>query len=554
MDNFSAGTVPTGCRALRTRTAMPQPVFGQRIGGRVLAPAMQSIANAGSLTGMPVVPVHENSVQVTQADAIVGKLYVKIVKRDDLSTLNVDLERLCRALAGSASVGELETDQRVSNIYLGKALNLLCRVGGQGQSPCDSAVLVRAVNWCMEVLRGRTEFTLENLSVIMFHLGGLMNLAPVSEASCELIGRFLAPHLDQMLKAAPLRAAGCPILALALVSALRASEVEMRRHTGVTVPRFAPDALFTALRAVRVECPGLLASWESRSLALVAKYGAQYLSQLGAVGKRCSPTNTVVSQQLNAAHLLKAVIEEARLPERAVWDHLNSAYRSLSQGKEICDYLAYATRYYCRWLAGQPEHIRARFELAEPPRGPLTDNPRDERGFAEVARLGMDVPTREEAVINATAPPDNAIAEDVAMAAKPSSPPEPDLARFNAVAGALVRLGEAADRLDREHAIAAVNTLVASIESGRTVLTQAQRVQMLLNMDAVCRQLATTSPEPSRYAWQLSSMRGFLSAQLAQVVGTNGKPLMAVELPGTPGFSSWQRSLLVILNSCEGAG
>ena len=116
-----------------------------------------------------------------------------------------------------------------------------------------------------------------------------------------------------------------------------------------------------------------------------------------------------------------------------------------------------------------------------------------------------------------------------------------------------MRYGENADRFDREDVIAAVNTLVASIESGRTVLTQAQRVQMLLNMDAVCRQLATASPQPSHYAWQLDSMRGFLSTQLAQVVGTNGKPLMAADLPDSPGLSAWQRSLLVILNSCEGA-
>lgn len=545
MDKISARTVPTDSRALRTRTALPRPVVDR------LASLLQNIANAGFPTGMPVVPVGENSVQQTQADAIVGGLYVKIVKRDDLSTLNVDLERLCRALAESASMGELETEQRVTNIYLGKALNLLCRVGGQEPLPCASAVLVRAVNWCMEVLRGRTEFTLENLCVIMFHLGGLMNRASVAEACSEMISGCLAPHLDQMLKAAPQQAVACPILSLALASALRASEVEMRLPVGATVPRFAPDALLTTLRAVKAECPGLLAGWESRSLALVAKYGAQYLNRLGEMSRRCRSTETIVSQHLNVAHLLKAVIEEARLPHRAVWQY-DGAYRSLAQGKELRDQLAYAARYYCRWLAGQPERIRASFELAEPPRGPFPDNLRDERAFAEVARLGVDVATTQAGVINAPAPPDADIADEVCMAAEPP-PPAPDLARFDAIAGALVRYGENADRFDREDVIAAVNTLVASIESGRTVLTQAQRVQMLLNMDAVCRQLATASPQPSHYAWQLDSMRGFLSTQLAQVVGTNGKPLMAADLPDSPGLSAWQRSLLVILNSCEGA-
>src|SRR5690606_10501536 len=124
---------------------------------------------------------------------------------------------------------------------------------------------------------------------------------------------------------------------------LRASEVEMRVHTGGTVPPFAPDALFTTLHALRDARPELLTRWETRSLALVAKYGMQYLSRLAALGKRCSPTDTAMSLQLNAVQLLKPVIEEARRPERGVWDQRNSAYRSLSQGKEIRDYLAYAT-------------------------------------------------------------------------------------------------------------------------------------------------------------------------------------------------------------------
>ncbi|MBT2766452.1 hypothetical protein J7J08_02215 [Stenotrophomonas sp. ISL-67] len=553
MDNISVGTVPTGGRALRTRTALPRLPPDPQIDGRVLASELLGIANAGGLAGMPVVPVHENCVQETLADTRVGYLYVKIVKRGHLSTLNVDLGQLCRTLAGSASVGDLASDQRISNVYVGKALHILSSVVGDGSGlPCDGTLLKRAVNWCLEVLTARDEFTIENLSVIMFHLGGLINYAPVAQASGGVICRSLVGRLHQMLEEAPLQASGCPIVALGLVGALRASEIELYAYRGGTVPRLAPDVLLISLFAVLDVRPVLLANWASKTLALVAKYGVQYLSRVSAMDRRWTLKNATLPMQLNAARLLKPVIEEARRPERGVWDHRNSAYRSLSHAKEIRDYLAYATRYYCRWLAGQPEHIRARFELAEPPRGPLPDNPRDERGFAQVARLGMDVPTTETSVMDVPALPDSAVAEDVAMAAEPLSLPQLDLARFNEVADALVRQGEAADRFDREDAIAAANALVASLESGRTALTQAQRVQMLLNMDAVCQRLVAAPPQASEYAWQLSSMRGFLAAQLAQVVGSNGKPLMAADLPATPGLSSWQRSLLVILNS--GAG
>ncbi|MFL9582537.1 hypothetical protein [Stenotrophomonas sp. AB1(2024)] len=553
MDNISVGTIPTGGRALRTRTAMPRPLRDPRIDDRMLASELLGIANAGGLTGMPVVPVHENCVQETLADTRVGRLYVKIVKRGHLSTLNVDLRQLCRTLADSASVGNLASDQRISNVYVGKALHILCRLVGDGSGlPCDGALLRRAVNWCLEVLTARDEFTIENLSVIMFHLGGLINHAPVAQASSDVISQLLVGRLQQMLEEAPVQASGCPVVALGLVGALRASEVEVHAYRGGTLPRFAPDVLLISLFAVIEVRLGLLARWESKTLALVAKYGVQYQSRVWAMDRRWTLKNATLPMQLNAARLLKPVIEEARRPERGVWDHRNSAYRSLSQAKEIRDYLAYATRYYCRWLAGQPEHIRARFELAEPPRGPLPDNPRGELRFSQVAWLGVDDPTREEGGIDAPARPDSALAEDVAMAAEPSSSLPVNLARFNEVVDVLERQGGAADRFDREDAVAAVNTLVASIESGRTALTQAQRVQMLLNMDAVCQHLAITASSTPSYAWQLSSMRGFLSAQLVQVVGTNGQPLMGADLPATPGLSSWQRSLLVILNSCEG--
>ena len=57
---------------------------------------------------------------------IVSALYQKIVKYGDLSTANADLEKLGQVMAGSIVHGDAEHEQRASNIYLGKALDILC--------------------------------------------------------------------------------------------------------------------------------------------------------------------------------------------------------------------------------------------------------------------------------------------------------------------------------------------------------------------------------------------------------------------------------------------
>jgi hypothetical protein len=549
MDNIGVRMTVTGCRALPVRAATVRPQPNQRVDRRMPGLPLLGVINTEAMTGMPA--VHENSVQQSKADGIVGALYMKMVKRGELAAANADLEQLCQVLSESVGVGELEVEQRVSNIYLGKALNILCRLVGEEKCPCDTAGVVRVLKWCVKMIRARSDFTLENLSLIMFHLGGLVNFAPVSKACSELISNVLVPYYNQMIKDAPLQAAECAAMPLGLISALRAAEGDILAYKGRAAPSLAPDALFITLRALLDAYPDLLTRWESRSLAFVVKYGVQYLSRLAQMGKRCSPTDNAIPLQLDAARLLKPVIEEARQPARGVWDQRNSGYHSLTRTSEIRDLLAYGTRYYCRWLARQSPRIQARFELAEPPRGPFPDNPRDTRLFAQVAGMGMEALTMEAAPINATPVTDAAVASAAVLSDVPT-PPSSALVRFNAIAQYLAGQGRKADRFDREDAIAAANALIVSIESGRATLTQAQRVQMLLNMDAVCQHLATAaSGMPSSYAWQLSSMRGFLSVQLAQVVDAQGKQLMAADLPASPGISAWQRSLLAMLNSGE---
>ena len=94
--------------------------------------------------------------------------------------------------------------------------------------------------------------------------------------------------------------------------------------------------------------------------------------------------------------------------------------------------------------------------------------------------------------------------------------------------------------------------LIVSIEAGRTALNDASRVQMLLDMDAVCMRLYAADPfDAPQYRWQLSSMRSFLSSQLALLVDREGRPLMGTDVPFDSGLSSWQRSLLTELNKYD---
>ena len=126
--------------------------------------------------------------------------------------------------------------------------------------------------------------------------------------------------------------------------------------------------------------------------------------------------------------------------------------------------------------------------------------------------------------------------------------PPSALARFSQAAGDLVRLGDEGDRFDREAAIAACNALIASIAAGRTRLSAASRVQMMLDMDAVCMRLYAADPwDAPQYQWQLSSMRGFMTSQLALLVDAKGRPLLGWEVPSATGLSSWQRTLLLEL-------
>ena len=510
------------------------------------------IYNLPGFAGMPNVPAGEYGVRLTQADYVISALYQKIVKHGDLSTIDADLDTIARVMSGSVGFGDTEDEQRASNIYIGKALNILCQqVRRTSGPPCDGNRLLRATQRCVETIRARQEFTLENASVMMFHLGELINHPPLQRCCSATITDHLAPIFETLLRQHPIHAIEGATLAFGLVSALRASEHLMTRPQGATLPRPAADSLLLTVPSLLEAQPDLLLGWESRTLALVAKYGVQYLRRLAQLSRGRGRLVQGNALQINAARVLKPIIEEARQPSRRIWDQRDGDYRGLGQDKQLRDYLAYATHYYCRWLTQQPEWVQSRLTLQEAPRQ-VADNPANGRSFANVVQRGSGVATFTEQAYPVPAP---FVATPVR---RPRSTeithlePPSALARFNQAAGDLVRLAEDADRFDREDAVSATNALIVSIEAGRTALNDASRVQMLLDMDAVCMRLYAADPfDAPQYRWQLSSMRGFLSSQLALLVDREGRPLMGTDVPFDSGLSSWQRSLLTELNKYD---
>ncbi|WP_145478133.1 hypothetical protein [Stenotrophomonas rhizophila] len=499
------------------------------------------IQNASGVAGL-------HSADLTAAD-IVTALYERIVKQGDLSSIDADLDTLSQVMAASVGFGDAEDDRRAPNIQLGKALNILCQLVRRSAAlPCEGERLVRTTQRCVEVVRARQEYTLENVSVIMFHLGELINHPPLQARCAATISEHLAPIFEALLRQHPIHAIGGATLAFGLVSALRASEQQLVRRIGAPLARPAADSLLLTVPALLEAQPDLLLGWESRTLALVAKYGVQYLRRLAQLSRGSGRFAQSNALQINAARALKPIIEEARLPSRGIWDQRDGEYRGMGQDKQLRDYLAYATHYYCRWLAQQKDWVRTRLALREAPRGPLAGSPTDGRSFANVVLRGSALAEASEAA--AVTPPPflaTSVRRPLTTEITHLEPPSA-LARFSQAAGELVRLGDEGDRFDREAAIAACNALIASIASGRTRLSATSRVQMLLDMDAVCMRLYAADPwDAPQYQWQLSSMRGFMTTQLALLVDAKGRPLLGWDVPSATGLFSWQRTLLLEL-------
>lgn len=545
---------------------MPVPVTHRRlppiplplIGARPSAATPTDIFNAPGNDVVPHAPMGGHAARLTEADGIIAALYQKMVKYGDRSTVNVDLDTLGQVLAGSGTHADTNPQRRISNIYLGKALNILCKLTDQrGALALDERLLSTVARTCVQVVAARQAFTLENASVIMFHLGELMNHAPLQQVCSQTIIDHMVPIFEALVRQHPVHAIAGATLAFGLVSALRACTHELARRGSGPLPPPAVDRLLLLVPELLAAEPDLLEVWETRTLTLLANYGVQYLRQLDLVGQRRGRLPHAERLQQNAARAIKPVIEEARRFSRGVWDQRDSTFRGFTpfRGvKELRDYLAYCALYYGKWLQHKPEWMKDRFGLQEAERGPIADNPQEGRNFAAVVRQGMS-PAPEVSAACALPPPTPVPARrPLSLDIAPAKPPA-ELARFSQAAGDLTRLGEAADRFDRKEAIAAANALILSIEAGRTTLSGFLRVQMLLDMDCVCMRLyEADSFDAPQYAGQLQRLRGFLSSQLALVVDADGRPLLGTDVPFASGLSSWQRSLLdvIIEHECEG--
>lgn len=502
----------------------------------------------------PAVPVSEYGVQRTEADYLVPALYDKIVRYGDMSTLDADLGTLSHILAGNVSAADGETSLLISNVHLGKALNILCQlVRKRGHVSCDSSLLQAAACNAILAIRARTDFTLENLSVIMFHLGELINHPNLQEMCGEAITRHLLPIFEATLQRLPEHAVTGTCLAFGMVSALRASEHQMVRPLDGVLPRPAADTLLLTVPVLLQAQPDLLVSWESRTLALVAKYGVQYLRRLGQLGRSPGLKVAVDTLQLNAARALKPIIEEARLPSRGIWDQRAGEFKGFGPAKDLRDYLKYSSTYYCEWLGKQPAQVQALLTLQEAPRGPLPDNPHDGRNFAEVVRAGAIVAPTATATWGADAAIPNVPVPVLHVDENIAWGPATELVSFSIAARELLDLKESADRDDRERAITATNALVVAIETGRITLDSAARVQMLLDMDSVCMRLHLADPfDAPQYQKQMEGMCTFMSSELCRMVDGKGGTLMGNKVGFKTGLSSWQRGLLEKLNTPAG--
>ena len=327
----------------------------------------------------------------------------------------------------------------------------------------------------------------------MFHLGELMNHAALQQGSCQTIINHLVPIFEALLRQHPVHAINGATLAFGLVSALRASEYQLSRRSTGALPRPAADTLLQVMPELLAVQPDLLVAWESRTLALLAKYGVQYLRQLGALGQKRGRLLHAETLQLNAARALKPVIEEARRLSRGIWDQRDTTYRRLHPGqaparqhglqrlllRPVAEPEAAVDEGSLRiagsrtWpIGGQPARwpeLRCRGA----PRNPASARGARRPGFSRAhTRPG---------------------APSAGGGHRPLEPPA-ELGRFSQAAGELLRLGEHGDRFDREEAISATNALIISIEAGRTRLNDPQRVQMLLDMDSVCMRLYAADP------------------------------------------------------------
>lgn len=439
------------------------------------------------------------------ADGAMALLHGRIVTNHNFRNAPRDLGILVATLNNAVAWGDADPGQRLGNVSLGKALQVICELlRRQATLPLDGHSLVSAAQTCCMLVERQTQFRLENCGVIMFHLGKLIGYTAMTARCKALICDHLAPIFRAQMLRGDAHAFTGPDVVFGLVSALRASELAIDVKRNEIPARTAGDALLGAMQDVLSRNPGLLTRCHSATLGLLARQGVHYLLRLAAVRVPADAVDALKLRQFAVAQLIKRCIDEVRDPVPRAAD-ANGGPPPRGAG----GHLEFAPAYYNRWLNQQASHVQSLLGLSEPPPA----------GQGVVTQPAMLPPaTRFHQTLAALSPP-------------PGAQPQEAVRHQH--------------QRDLDSAFDEARALIHEADARESVPGLDERARMLLDLDALYQQLALANPLGSaRYDAQLTILGDYLQHAVTQLRDVQGAPLLGPPLASAGGLHSWQRLLL----------
>jgi hypothetical protein len=453
----------------------------------------------------------------------VAALYERLVVRRDFSTVDADQQTLIDALRDCSRHGAVRGAFSLDNCSLGKVLHVLCQVWRERSTRnYDARLLVEATTLCGDLIERKRHFKLETCGVLMFHLGELITYSALQPLCERLICDHLEPRFRAEVRAQlhlPLRG---PEVLFGLVSTLRAAEGRVVAGPDGISPRTAADMLVTTVHMLLLRQPDLLTRCNSSTLGLLARHAAHYLLRLSALPAAWRTTSAAEERERAVAQLLRRCIDEVSMPGPRDIDAANGL-----AAPGLGGHLRHAVPCYLDWLAGQTRSVQTRFALRDA-----------EAAIACVEGWTKPLPAAAVPSVPEAAP------APVPAGRRQGATPVTRLARFFQAVERLPEDGRGARRV-RDQALAAADALIVSLQLGWTQPALATQVRVLLGMDTLYRHLDAANPMGSQpYAASLSSLRGFMEAQLSGLRDASGAPLLGPSPPLQAGLHSWQRMLL----------
>lgn len=332
----------------------------------------------------------DHKVQQTQADRLVAGAYNEIVKCQEFGAINAHLQVLDLVVrTQSNAAGE----QRISQVYLVKVAHILEAVINRARDARPDLALTRSMAklWMQEIERrvGRGELSANGAAFAIYHVGDLINDAHLASGCAALINQVLCPLVIEYMHARP--ATGEGVFGLAFCGAVRAFEVQQSDLGQRWESPSAVDRMVEGFDINGWNGPDALRSWNDRVLTMTAKYAEQHRWRL-ARQVHLDPVGNVLQQRLLAlTRQTKVWLDQARLPERELWNEQLQRYRPIG-GNRISgisrdqENLCFAVHYYRKWLSGQSTKVRELLQLAPVRHGQaaITDAQRDARDYAQV--------------------------------------------------------------------------------------------------------------------------------------------------------------------------